>query len=278
MIPSSKDIPFSALCSVYSKEKPDFLHQAFESLWLQTLQADEVVVVQDGPITVDLLNVIKFWKSKLNIVDVILPKNVGLGPALNIGLSKCNYDLVARFDTDDINRADRFEVQINAYKSNAADIIGGQIEEFNLKPKDTGRLRVVPLTSAAIIKRVKVLSPFNHATVLFSKQAVMSVGGYLNMPYMEDYYLWLRLLKKSASFYNVENTLVDVRVGNDMVGKRKGKEYIKSEWKLCKYKYHNGYSNLFASLVVFVLKLFVRLLPGKILAYIYRLMRKRETI
>ena len=84
---------FSALCSVYHKEKPDYLEQCFQSLAWQTLQADEIIVVHDGPLTDCLYNVLDKWRSKLPIQEVILPKNVGVGEALNAGLKACKYEL-----------------------------------------------------------------------------------------------------------------------------------------------------------------------------------------
>ena len=45
---------FSALASIYAGERPEYLDQALESLHKQTLQADEVVIVHDGPLTEEL--------------------------------------------------------------------------------------------------------------------------------------------------------------------------------------------------------------------------------
>ena len=40
---------------------------------------------------------------------------MGLGNALNIGLSACTYDLVARMDSDDLSLPNRFEGSIKKY-------------------------------------------------------------------------------------------------------------------------------------------------------------------
>ncbi|EFJ0086060.1 amylovoran biosynthesis protein AmsE, partial [Escherichia coli] len=42
---------FSVLMSLYIKEKPEYLHECLKSLYEQTKQADEIVLVYDGPIT-----------------------------------------------------------------------------------------------------------------------------------------------------------------------------------------------------------------------------------
>ena len=47
---------------------------------------------------------------------VRLPQNQGLGPALAEGIRHCSWELVARMDTDDISRRDRFEKQLAEFE------------------------------------------------------------------------------------------------------------------------------------------------------------------
>ena len=42
---------FSVLMSVYTKEKPEYLQEAMESVFNQSLVPDEVVLMEDGPLT-----------------------------------------------------------------------------------------------------------------------------------------------------------------------------------------------------------------------------------
>ena len=42
---------FSVLMSVYKKEKPEYLQEAMESVFNQSLVPDEVVLMEDGPLT-----------------------------------------------------------------------------------------------------------------------------------------------------------------------------------------------------------------------------------
>lgn len=47
---------------------------------------------------------------------ISLEKNQGLGKALQIGLQNCRYDIIARMDTDDIAKLDRFKIQIKEFE------------------------------------------------------------------------------------------------------------------------------------------------------------------
>ena len=42
---------FSVLLSLYYKENPIFLRESLHSVFGQTLQPDEVILVEDGPLT-----------------------------------------------------------------------------------------------------------------------------------------------------------------------------------------------------------------------------------
>ena len=55
--------------------------------------------------------------EKYNTLKIVkLAKNMGLGNALNIGLSACTYDLVARMDSDDLSLPNRFEAQLKVFE------------------------------------------------------------------------------------------------------------------------------------------------------------------
>ena len=89
---------FSVLMSVYYKEKPDFFDLALESNMVkQTLRPDEFILVCDGELTPELEVVIEKYRELFpNVLKVYRKKNGGLGKALNFGLQKCSYQLVAR--------------------------------------------------------------------------------------------------------------------------------------------------------------------------------------
>ena len=123
---------FSVLISVYYKEKPEYLKDAINSVFNQTLLPNEVILVEDGKLSDELYNTIKKLQEKYNeIKTVCLKENQGLGPALNEGLKYCSYDIVARMDSDDICMPDRFKIQIDFMEKHPdIDIISGWIDEF----------------------------------------------------------------------------------------------------------------------------------------------------
>ena len=137
---------FSVLMSVYSKECADFLRVALDSVFNQTVVPTEVVLVEDGPLTTELDSVIDEYSKHYAQLKVIkLPVNGGLGRALRVGLRHCSYDLVARMDTDDICRSNRFERQLRVFEQQPKlSVCGGWISEFGNDPEKPHSYRKLP--------------------------------------------------------------------------------------------------------------------------------------
>ena len=229
---------YSVLMSLYIKEKPEYLRTAIQSIVDQTYAPDEIVIVKDGLLTAELQSVLDGFSEKypklFNIVGY--EKNRGLGLALNFGLAHCRNELVARMDTDDIAKSDRCEKQIKAFKENSLlEIVGGDISEFVDTEDNIVAYRRVPKEDKAIKEHLKIRCPLNHVSVMYKKSAVLSAGGYLDLFWNEDYYLWIRMAENGANMANTGTVLVNVRTGADMYKRRGGKKYFASEKFLQKY-------------------------------------------
>ena len=265
---------FSVLLSLYIKEKPDFLSECLESLKKQTVQATEIIMVYDGAITPELESVVNKYTEKLPIKIVQLPKNVGMGNAFNEGLKNCSYEWVFRMDTDDICIPERFEKQINFIRQNPDIVLfGSHIAEFNDNIKNIVSYRKVPIGTQAIRKYSLYRSPFNHMTVAYKKEVAIEVGGYRSF-LLEDYNLWLRIIAKGYKVENIDDILVYARIGNNMVARRRGFNYIKGEWDFFKLKRKLKLQNIFSGFFIFLLRLIPRILPTGILKALYKYLRK----
>lgn len=265
---------FSALASVYIKEQAEHLDAALNSLYKQTCPATEVILVHDGVLSQELYECINKWQKQLPIVEVKLPQNVGLGYALNEGLKHCRYELVARFDTDDINYPERFEQQLSAFENDSELVLlSADVEEFNYQVGDVNSIRTLPRTNDEIKKQAKSRNPFNHMAIMFKKSNVLHVGGYKHLHFLEDYYLWLRLLAKNYKAQNLAYILVSARIGNGMHERRRGISYLKSEIQLYKIKKSLNITGYIDGLAFFCLRGTSRLMPAGLLRSVYKLLR-----
>lgn len=270
---------FSVLISVYKKDRLEFVKTALESIVNQTRKPSEIVLVVDGPVDTELGQWLQDYEEQNKMVQIIvLEENLGLGNALEIGLNRCSYELVARMDADDISVENRFEKQVNEFeKDENLSIVGGQIEEFIGAVDNMVGIRKVPLQHEEIKEYMKARCPFNHMTVMFRKEEVQKVGGYMEWHCNEDYYLWLRMCLSNCRFKNLEDTLVYVRVGDEMYQRRGGIAYFKSEAGIQKYMLaHNLISfpkYMFNVLLRFTLQV---LMPNKVRAFVFKRFARKE--
>lgn len=273
---------FSVSMCVYGKDNPKHFDAALQSIVDQTVKPTEIVLTVDGPIPETIENVIhKYQKSlgKLNIDFKILrlDKNVGHGEARRICFDNCSYSLIALMDADDLSIPERFEKQLEYYMDNPeVSVVGGNITEFlsSEDPIDISNKagsRLVPETDKDIKEYLKKRCPMNQVTVMFRKNDVNEVGGYIDWYCEEDYYLWIRLALADKKFGNISQTLVNVRVGDEMYQRRGGMKYYKSEAKLQKYMYKKNIIGLGRYLINiserFILQV---LMPNKVRGWLFQ--------
>lgn len=224
---------FSVSMCVYGKDNPVCFKQAVDSILDQTVMPSEVVLVVDGPVPDELGNIIKNYEVNPIFKVLRLSQNRGHGIARRTGLENCSNDLVALMDADDLSVKNRFELQLQEFKKSPnLDIVGGYISEFIDSPQNVVGKRIVPLYDAEIKEYLKKRCPMNQVTVMFKKESVQKVGGYIDWFCNEDYFLWIRMTLANMRFNNVPDILVNVRVGRDMYKRRGSWKYFKSESKI----------------------------------------------
>jgi len=266
---------FSVLMSVYTKENPIFLRDCLDSIVNQTIKPTEIVVVKDGKLNQELENILTNFNEKYDFLKIYgYEKNMGLGFALNYGLNKCSNEIVFRCDSDDINNLNRFKLQLECIICRNCAIVGSNIEEFNSIPGDLKRYRNLPKSNHEISVFKHSRNPFNHMTVVFRKSIILNSGGYLDMPGYEDYYLWLRVLKTNEGF-NIQSPLVYARVGNDMIGRRQGYDFMKYELKFQKQIFRDGLISSISFCKNIITRVFPRLFPKFFLSLIYKIFLRK---
>lgn len=260
----NKRVPVSVLMSLYHKEKASNLEECLQSLLNQTYQADEWVIVKDGPLSEEIENVLAKYNTLYPdlIKYVIFNTNMGLGLALQAGVLACKNELIARMDTDDICRNDRIEIQYKEFMSDPKlDIVGSHIFEFENEVSNIISERKVPLSNEQIIEYQKKRSAYNHMTVMYKKSAVINAGNYEHAPLMEDDMLWTRMILSGCNGKNIDDFLVFARTGIDMIERRGGWEYFKKYKASRKKVYQLGLASFWQYYETLVIQFFVSLSP-----------------
>jgi O104-antigen biosynthesis beta-1,3-galactosyltransferase len=260
----------SVLMSIYDRESPAFLRQCLESLTRQTRPADEVVLVEDGPLGEPLQFVIDQFRGLLPIISMPLPRNVGLGAALRAGLGICRGEFVARMDSDDVAVPRRFEQQLEFLARNPrVAVVGGAIAEFTERPEMPHSIRRLPASADAVQRFARFRNPLNHMTVLFGRETVELAGGYQVFDGFEDYHLWARMLRLGFQLENMPEVLVLVRCGNGMQNRRGGFAYLKQEVAFQRFLRRTGLVEASASLRNLIVRVPIRIAPPFVRSFCY---------
>ena len=273
-----QNVKFSVSMCVYGGDDPNWFETAVESILDQTVPPTEVVLVVDGPVPNETDAVIKKYEANSIFNIIRFKENQGHGNARRAGLSACTNELVALMDADDISVSDRFEKQLAAFEKDAElDIVGGNISEFICSADNIVAKREVPASDSDIKDYMKKRCPMNQMTVMFKKASVENVGGYIDWYCDEDYYLWLRMALADMKFFNISDTLVNVRVGEDMYRRRGGKRYFQSEARLQKFMLEKKIINrsTYASNVTkrFIVQV---LLPNKLRGVVFKKFARKK--
>lgn len=271
---------YSVLMSVYAKDDPNYLNEAIRSMVFQTMPFYDLVLVCDGPLTDGLNAVIMEWGdwlgARMRIVRLVA--NVGLGAALNAGMPQCKCDAVARMDSDDVSRPERMAILLAKMNSERLDLVGGAIEEFDRVPGDMGSVRMPPLTQEEIGVWLRRRNPFNHMSVVFNRRAVERAGGYRPFPWVEDYWLWARMIAEGCRCANVPDVVVDVRTGDGMYARRSNWSYLKSQVRFFSEMRKLGLINRFDQLSAVAQRTMVTVLPTSLVKLAYNKLLRRQVV
>ncbi len=265
-------LPLSVSMCVYGGDNAEWFAQAVDSVLNQTVKPDEIILVVDGPVPDGLSQIIRHYEENTLFHVIRFAENKGHGEARRAGLSQCKNELVAIMDADDVCAKDRFEKQLITFKVHPdADVVGGQITEFIECEDNVVGKRIVPQNDSEIKEYLKSRCPMNLVTVMFKKSSVEKVGGFIDWYCEEDYYLWVRMALVGMRFMNIDDVLVNVRVGKDMYNRRGGIKYFQSEARLQRYMLDNKVISRTTYLNNIAKRLAVQvLMPNRIRGWVFR--------
>lgn len=268
----NNNLTISVLMSVYNNDNPQHLELSLKSIIeTQILKPNEIVIIIDGPVNENILNIITSIKTSTTIPLVLhqLDNNVGLTKALNIGINLCSNELIARMDADDISLPNRFKLQHDFFVQHRnIYVLGGSIQEFDDNGK-IGITRSYPSSNTEMLNSIAKMSPFAHPTVMFRKE-VFEKGYLYNEKFRvsQDIELWFRILESGMKVANIPDVLLQYRL-NENFAKRRSLQKSVKEFTI----YWNGIKKLKLNLfyrIYPVLRLCTRLMPTSVTNIIYK--------
>ncbi|TFB59208.1 glycosyltransferase [Cryobacterium sp. Hz7] len=265
--------PITVVIPVYSGVEPGHLRRALGSMQEQTLPADEILIVEDGPLGAGLDAVV----AELGGVDsrvrrISLAQNRGVAYAMQAGIEAAKNRWVARMDADDVSLPNRLEMQAQAASGGHYAAIGAAMLEFEGDEENIVGLRVMPLTEERIRRYVLTNSPINNPTLFLDRDAALAVGGVRHVPNMEDYDLFARLAAGGYPMLNLAEPLLLFRADPAMFKRRSARGMFAAEVQMQRNLRSYGLirtPRMYANLLV---RSAFRALPQRALRFAYALL------
>ena len=183
----------SVVMAAYNAEKT--IAETIQSVLGQAWRDFEFIIVDDG--SSDRTGEIAASFRDPRIIIISNPRNIGLAPSLNVGLSRAAGQYVARTDADDVSNPQRFEKQIEFLKqSPEVGVVGAG---YNLMDENsrTYDIRIPPGDDEYLQRELLKRNPFSAGSVMMRRDRLCALGGYeKEFPTAEDYDLWLRFAER----------------------------------------------------------------------------------
>lgn len=192
---NSNQRPITVLVPVYNAESS--IPVGMKSILAMARAEDEILVIDDGSSDNSLRELQKFSKLD-NRINLISRGHQGLVDVLNFGLTESANELIARADIDDSYHPDRLNRQVGTISESPH--ISAVFSDYEITNVRGNNLGIIPSAVSENLTRLSLINHQRtaHPSVLFRKEAVISVGGYVHSDFpAEDYALWVRLSRIS---------------------------------------------------------------------------------
>lgn len=195
------------------RDNADTLDDAVSGILAERDVTLELVLVDDGSRDATPDRVAALAARDPRVVPLRTP-GLGIVGALNLALAHARAPLLARMDGDDLSVPGRLRAQadfLGAHPDIA--VVGARVAAEPAEAVGEGMRRYVDWLNGIITpedhrRELFVESPLCHPSVMLRRSAVERVGAYREVPWPEDYDLWLRMDAAGLRLAKLDATLL----------------------------------------------------------------------
>lgn len=174
----------SVIVTSYNKS-PDFIVECFNSLRDQTIEPREIILVDDGS---------KDPRAHADAISILLPKNVGVSKARDIGVRMSSGRLLLFVDADDKLAPDFIEQSLLVMEK--YDIAYPNILMFG----DVERNKFIESPEFIDPKRLLTEKCDILVTSMMHRRVYESLDGFKDLEIYEDWDFWIRAMCNEYTF------------------------------------------------------------------------------
>ena len=174
-----------------------YVNFTLESIVNNSIQPDEVLIIDDGLSSEALTQIDKF--TQVLPISILSNKGKGLVDALNTGLEAAEGKYIARIDNDDLMLGNRIGKQLEQFENDRTLVaVGSQCIYINSKGTITGKSNY-PEGVINNLPDFKFRCLIAHPSTMYLRSSALTIGGYRSIftwngvDIAEDFDFWLRL-------------------------------------------------------------------------------------
>jgi glycosyltransferase involved in cell wall biosynthesis len=203
----NKNFMISILLAVYNGER--YIRQSIESVLNQSFMDFELLIGFNGTTDQSKHIVNRYRDTRIRIFDYGHDK--GKAKTLNKLIKEAKYDWCGIQDDDDIWLSNKLKKQISYIDK--YDVIGTLIAYINEDNHIIGSPNLSINSSEIEHLSIKGLNQIANSSAIFKKYIVEKLNGWNeHIDGIEDYDLWLRIMRKGYVFINLPEQLVLHRI------------------------------------------------------------------
>lgn len=262
----------SVILSVYNAEP--YLAECIESVLAQSYGNFEFLIVDDGSTDASWEVINRYTDERIQAFRI---ENSGVARAKNFLLEKARGNWIAVIDADDVWHPLKLEIQLRFLEKHPDYILVGSFAQ--IIDKEGNHLHTEPKVTdwPTIFKLIQQKNLFTHSSVVYSRQAVASVGGYSTAvhQYLADYEL-MKVLCLKGKAANVPVALVKYRIVPHSVTTGFRPESNKTSDRIRMANYHYSLARIYflyvSDLKKFYKHLLLSIFENPLLVKAYRLL------
>ena len=224
----------SVVVAVCADDDPGWLRAALDSVCDQTFAAWECLLCADGTLTPALDAVAAdFLRGDARFRRVDGARRGGPGAARNLGLAAARGRFIAVLDADDLAAPERLRRQMDRMTGpDAPDALGTWCVVVGPDGVETGERRT-PTGPETLLRELPRANPLVHSSVMLRADAARAAGGWPeDIPFAEDYALWVRLAARGGRLDNLPEPLCRYRAGRAAKPHGGGLRRFRAVWRV----------------------------------------------
>ncbi len=209
----------TVICTSYNQNR--FVERAIESVWGQTYQSIQLIVIDNGSTDGTKETIERILKKHPEVAFLPLAQNVGLCKAFNVGLAQATGKYVIDLAADDVMPPRKIQAQVAAFEQLSASYAvvftnAQYIDEhdqhagYHYKTDPQNRaVGAVPqgFVFEQILKHYFICTP----TMMIRRDVLTQIGGYDESLGYEDFDFWVRTTPHYKYHY-LDDVLMQKRI------------------------------------------------------------------